>query len=51
MVTLFQLKNSKIILKNNYNPFSQPTQEEWFVRNMPYEKIVLEGKVYVSNEA
>ncbi len=29
------VKNSKIILKNAYNPFSKPDVEEWFVRNMP----------------
>ena len=45
------VKNSKIILKDNHDPFSEPTQEEWFVKNMPYEKIVLSGKGYVSTEA
>jgi CRISPR-associated protein Cas1 len=45
------VKNSKIILKDNHDPFSKPTQEEWFVKNMPYEKIVLQGKGYVSTEA
>ncbi|MGY5149070.1 MAG: CRISPR-associated endonuclease Cas1 [Candidatus Nitrosopumilus sp. bin_68KS] len=45
------VKNSKIILKSNHDPFSQPEQEEWFVKNMPYEKIVLSGKGYVSTEA
>jgi len=45
------VKDSKIILKNNYDPFSEPETEEWFVKNMPYEKIVLSGKGYISTEA
>ena len=45
------VKNSKIILKSNHDPFSKPETEEWFVKNMPYEKIVLSGKGYVSTEA
>lgn len=45
------VNNSKIILKNNYDPFSEPQTEEWFVKNMPYEKIILQGKGYVSTEA
>jgi len=45
------VKNSKIILKDCHDPFSEPDTEEWFVKNMPYEKIVLSGKGYVSTEA
>jgi len=45
------VKDSKIVLKNCYNPFSKPEVEEWFVRNMPYEKIVVSGKGYISTEA
>ncbi len=45
------VKNSKIILKDCHDPFSEPTLEEWFVKNMPYEKIVLSGKGYISTEA
>jgi len=45
------VKNSKIILKSNHDPFSEPEIEEWFVKNMPYEKIVLSGKGYISTEA
>ncbi len=45
------VKNSKIILKDCHDPFSEPTKEEWFVKNMPYEKIILSGKGYVSTEA
>lgn len=45
------VKNSKIILKNNYNPFSEPQTEEWFIRDMPYDRIVLQGKGYISTES
>ncbi len=45
------VKDSKIILKDNHDPFSEPEIEEWFVKNMPYEKIVLSGKGYISTEA
>jgi len=47
-----KLKDNKIVLKNGYDPFSeQQEQEEWFITNLPYEKIVLCGKGYVSTEA
>lgn len=45
------VKNSKIVLKNNYNPFSEPETEEWFVKNMPYKRIVLQGKGYITTES
>jgi len=45
------VKNSKIILKDCHDPFSEPSKEEWFVNNLPYEKIVLSGKGYISTEA
>jgi len=45
------VKNSKIILKDCHDPFSEPDKEEWFVKNMSYEKIVLSGKGYISTEA
>ncbi len=45
------VKNSKIILKDCHDPFSEPDKEEWFVKNIPYEKIVLSGKGYISTEA
>ena len=45
------VKDSKIVLKNNYDPFSEPSVESWFVKNMPYEKIILQGKGYISTEA
>ncbi len=46
-----KVKDSKIILTNNYDPFSKPEIEEWYVNTMPYEKIVLSGKGYISTEA
>ena len=45
------VKNSKLILKNCYDPFSQPEIEEWFVKDMPYDRIVLQGKGYLSTES
>lgn len=45
------VKNSKIILKNCADPFSKPEIEEWYANRMPYSKIVLSGKGYVSTEA
>ena len=45
------VKDSKIILKDNHDPFSKPIQEEWFPNRMPYSKIVLSGKGYISTEA
>lgn len=45
------VKNSKIILKNCADPFSPPSIEEWHVNQMPYSKIILSGKGYVSTEA
>jgi len=46
-----KVKDNKIVLKNCYDPFSEPQIEEWYVKNMPYEKIVLSGKGYISTEA
>ena len=45
------VKDSKIVLRNNFDPFKEPEVEEWFVNNMPYEKIVMSGKGYISTEA
>ncbi len=33
-----KVKDSKIILTNNYNPFSKPETESRYVNTMPYEK-------------
>ena len=41
------VKDSKIVLKNNYDPFKEPEVEEFYVNNMPYEKIVMSGKGYI----
>jgi len=46
-----KVKDSKIVLKNTADPFKEPEVEEWFVNNMPYEKIVMSGKGYISTEA
>ena len=47
-----KVQNNKLILRNGYDPFSHSQeQEEWFITNLPYEKIVLCGKGYVSTEA
>lgn len=46
------LKENKITLKDGLDPFSDAQQkEEWFIGNMPYEKIVITGKGYLSTEA
>lgn len=45
------IKDSKIILKNCADPFSLPEIESWHTNRMPYEKIILSGKGYVSTEA
>ena len=42
------VKDSKIILKNTSDPFKEPEIEKWYVNNMPYEKIVMSGKGYIS---
>jgi len=44
------VKDSKIILKNNHDPFSEPEIESWFVKDVPYHRIVLQGKGYISTE-
>ena len=45
------MNNSKILLKDNHDPFSEPEIEEWYPNRMPYSKIVLSGNGYVSTEA
>ncbi len=44
------VKDSKIILKDCHDPFSPPKIEKWFVKHMPYDRIILQGKGYVSTE-
>jgi len=46
------LKNSKIILKNGaHDVTGKQESEEWFVNQMPYEKIVVSGKGYITTSA
>ena len=45
------VKESKIILRNCADPFSPPEIESWHTNRIPYEKIVLSGKGYISTEA
>jgi CRISPR-associated protein Cas1 len=46
------LKDNKIVLKNGQNDITgESEKEEWFVTQIPYEKIVISGKGYVSTEA
>lgn len=46
------LKKSRICLKGGKDPFTgQQEIEEWFVTQIPYEKIVIAGKGYVSTDA
>ena len=46
------VKNNHLILKNGQNDITgQSEKEEWFVSKIPYEKIVISGKGYVSTEA
>lgn len=47
-----KLQDSKLVLTNGKDPFlDTQDQEEWFITNLPYEKIVLSGKGYISTEA
>lgn len=41
-----KVKDSKIVLKNCSDPFKEPEVEEFYVNNMPYEKIVMSEKGY-----
>ena len=45
------VKDSKIVLKNHYDQFSEPEVESWFVKDMPYDRIVLQEKGYISTES
>lgn len=46
------LKNNHLVLKNGQNDITGISdKEEWFVSKIPYEKIVISGKGYVSTEA
>jgi CRISPR-associated protein Cas1 len=45
------VKEKKIVLRENPDPFSKSETESWFIGNMPYEKIVISGKGYLSTDA
>jgi len=46
------IKENKIVLKNGSHDITgKQEKEEWFVTKIPYEKIVISGKGYVSTEA
>ena len=46
------VKNNRLILKNGLDIFSNKQEtEEWFITNLPYEKILISGKGYLSTEA
>ena len=46
------IKHNKIILKNGSHDITgESEKEEWFVTKIPYEKIVISGRGYVSTEA
>jgi len=46
------MKYAKIILKNGaHDVTGEQKSEEWFVNRMPYEKIIISGKGYISIEA
>ena len=46
------LKDNRVCLKGGRDPFTgQQEIEEWFVTQVPYEKIVISGKGYVSTGA
>ena len=46
------LKGNEVTLKNGLSPFSDSREiETFYVTKIPYEKIILSGKGYVSTEA
>ena len=44
-------KDNQIILNHKPDPFSESEQQEWFVTNLPYEKIVVSGNGYITFDA
>jgi len=44
-------KDNQIILQHKPDPFSEPDKEEWYVDNMPYEKLVVSGNGYITFDA
>ena len=46
------LKDNRLCLKGGRDPFTgEQEMEEWFVSQIPYERIVVSGKGYLSTEA
>jgi len=45
------VKDKRLVFKNSYDSFKKPEVEKWFITNLPYGKIVLSGKGYISTEA
>ena len=46
------LKDNRLCLKGGRDPFTgEQGSEEWFVSQIPYERIVISGKGYLSTEA
>ena len=46
------LKRNRLCLKGGRDPFTGKQEtEEWFVSKIPYERIVISGKGYLSTEA
>src|SRR2546428_1284527 len=46
------LKNNRVVLKGGRDVFTSMQEvEEWFVTQIPYERIVIAGKGYVSTDA
>jgi CRISPR-associated protein Cas1 len=45
------LKDNKISLKNGMDVFGHAEKEDYFVSRMPYEKIVISGRGYLSTDA
>jgi len=46
-----KVKDKRLVFKNSYDSFKKPEVEKWFIANLPYGKIVLSGKGYISTEA
>ena len=47
-----RMKGNRVVLKDGTDPFTGKQEtEEWFATQIPYERIVIVGKGYVSTEA
>ena len=46
------LKDNQILLKDGKSPFNEEQDKEaWFATKIPYDKIIISGKGYISTEA